>query len=116
MPDVAYGEYTGNVGLEQERLSFKWPPLWPLAVSYQVRARQYEASFVALDDICEPLGSGQRANKNEHRTSPHPLNLVSVGAEKRNLFQMSLTVNFRNARVGPDLDVGRLLYLIDQIL
>ena len=62
VPDVAYGEYTGKVGLEQERLSFKWPPLWPLAVSYQVRARQYEASFVALDDICEPLGSGQRAS------------------------------------------------------
>ena len=81
VPYVAYGEYTGNVGLEQERISFKWPPLRPLAFPYQVGTRQYEASFVALDNICEPLGSRQRSDKDEHRRGRYPLNFTSVGAE-----------------------------------
>src|SRR5215831_15932334 len=55
MPYVPYGEYTGNVGFEQEGISFQWPPLRLLAISYKVRTRQYEASFVPLDDICEPF-------------------------------------------------------------
>src|SRR5262245_18173938 len=116
MPYVPYGEYTGNVGFEQERISFKWPPLRPLATSYQVRTRQYEASFVPIDDICEPFGSRQRSNKDEHRRAGYPLNLIRVGTEERNLFQMGFAVNFRHARVWPNLDVGRTLDLIDQVL
>src|SRR5262245_55121213 len=116
MPHVPYGEYTGNVGLEQERISFKWPPLWPLAISYQVRTRQYEASFVPLDDICKPFGSRQRSDKDEHRRGEYLLNLIRVGTEERNLFQMGFAVNFRHACVWPNLDVGGLLDLIDQVL
>src|SRR5262249_29450276 len=116
VPHVAYGEYTGNVGFEQEGISFKWPALRTLALSYQVGTRQYETSFVALDDICEPLGPRQRSDKNEHRTGGHALNLIGVGAEERNLFQMGFAVNFRHACVWPNLDVWRQFDLIDQVL
>jgi hypothetical protein len=116
VPHVPYGEYTGNVGLEQERISFKWPILRSLTVSYQVGTRQYEPSFVALDEIREPLGSRQRSNKDEHRRGGYPLNLIRVGTEEGNLFQMGFAVNFRHACVWPNLDVGGLLDLIDQVL
>src|SRR5215831_19983736 len=116
MPHVAYGEYTGNVGLEQKRIPFEWPPLRPLPASHQVGARQYKAAFIALNDIREPVGSRQRSDEDEHRTGRHPFDLIRVGAQKRNLFQMGFTMNFSHARVSPDLDVGRLLDLINQVL
>src|ERR1051326_8039586 len=116
VPHVAYGENTGNVGLEQERSPFQRPSLGPLALPYQVGTGQYEAPFVAFHNICKPLRSGQRSDKDEHRSCPHPLNLIRVGAEKRNLFQMGFTVNFGHTRVWPNLDLGRPLDLIDQIL
>src|SRR5215471_2897797 len=100
MPHVAYGEYTGDVGLKQKRISFEWPSLRPLPVSHQVGARQYKAAFIALNDICEPAGSRQRSDEDEHRAGRHPLDLIRVGAKKRNLFQMGLTMDFSHSRMG----------------
>src|SRR5262245_27033015 len=116
MPYVAYGEYTRNVGFEQEGISFQGPALRPLAVPYQVGTRQYEASFVPVDHIGEPLGARQRSDKDEHRRGGDPLNLICVGTKERNLFQMAFTMSFRHARVWPNLNVGRLCDLIDQVL
>src|ERR1051326_99903 len=76
VPHISNGEYTWNVRLEQERISFKRPSVRPLTISDQIRPRQYEASFVAFHDSSEPLRARQRADKDEHCRGRHALNLV----------------------------------------
>src|SRR5260370_3579273 len=116
MPHVADREKTGNVGLEQEGVSVECPPLRPSAISYQVGARQDKTALVALNDARQPVGSRQRPDKYEHPTRRHSFYFIGIRTKERDLFQMGLTVDFGDARMRPNLDVGRLLDLIDQIL
>src|SRR5262245_31711981 len=102
VPDVTYSKNAGNAGFEKKRISFERPPLWQLAVSHEVRACQYEAAFVALHDISEPLGSRERSDKDEHGTGRHSFDLIRVGAEERNLFKMGFAVNFSHACLRPN--------------
>src|SRR6266478_9859747 len=116
MPHIAYRKKTGNIRLEQIRISVEGPPLEMLRLSNQVGASQDEPAFVALNYIREPLSSGQRSNKDEHRARRHALQFVGIGTKDRNFFQMYFAMRFGHAAVCPNLDVGHLLNLVDQIL
>src|ERR1700736_6396170 len=88
MSHIAHRENPGNIGFEQERIAVERPSLGALPVTYKVRPSQQETAFVSLEDIRQPIGSRQCSNKDEHRTRRHALNLVGVGAQNRNVFEM----------------------------
>ena len=45
MPHIAHCEKAWNIGLEQEGIPIERPALRTLAVSYEIRPREYEAAF-----------------------------------------------------------------------
>src|SRR5215472_7461855 len=116
MADVADCKNTRNVGLEQERISVEGPPFRTLAVSNQVRTGQDETPIVPVNQACEPISLRKGADENKHRSGGHAFDLVGVRAQDRDLFQSFFSMSFADTGMGPELNVGRLLYLIDQIL
>src|SRR5580698_799515 len=116
MPNVAYGEETGNIGLEQEGIPVERPPLGALAVSNEVRPSQQKTAVISLYQTSQPIGSRQGANEDEHGTRWHALQLACVRTKHGNLFQMSFPMRFGQGRMGPHCDVGHFFDLVDQIL
>src|SRR6266478_1144264 len=113
---VANGKDAGNISLEQERISLERPSLRTLAVAYKIRTGQKETTFVPFDGTRKPVRSRQGPNKYEHRTRRYSLNFIGIGTKHRNLFQVSSPMSLGNAGVCPQLNVGCLLNLINQIL
>ena len=116
MAHVTNRENAGNVGFEQERISIQCPSLWALPVTYKVRAGQQEPAFIPFDDIRQPVRARQCSDEDEHGACRHPLNLIGVGAKNRNLFQVRFAMGLGDAGVCPELNVGCLLNLFDQVL
>ena len=61
---VAHGKDTGNIRLEQKRISIERPSFGPLPVTYQVRTREQKTALVLCDidgmayqDIADSLGT-----------------------------------------------------------
>ena len=65
VPHIAGGEDTGDAGLQEERIAVKWPVLWRLSLTHEVRAGENKALLVALYQVLEPTCMGLRANTNE---------------------------------------------------
>src|ERR1700739_2607682 len=116
MPHIAYCKNSGNVCLQQKGISVQRHPLRARTITYEIWTSQNEPALVPLNNSGKPVRSRQGSNKDEHAARRHALNLVGIRTKEGNLFQMGLAVHFGYARVGPNLDVRRLLYLIDQIL
>src|ERR1022692_266366 len=113
MAHIAHGKDAGNIGLEQEWIPIKRPAFRTLPVTHQVRTSQQETALIPLDDIPQPIRPWQRSNENKHGTRRHALNLAGIGTKHRNLFQMCSAMRFGHAGMGPQLNVGRRLNLVD---
>src|SRR5690606_13306257 len=64
MPDVAGGEDSGDVRLEQERRPLQ-RPLLQVNLRNEIRARQNEAICITSHRVLQPLGSGRGTD--EHK-------------------------------------------------
>src|ERR1700722_974506 len=113
---VANRENSGNICLQQKRVAVESPSFGMLPIPEEVGTSQQETAFVPFDERSEPLSARQCTNKDEHRTGRHALDFVRVRTQDRNLFQVGFAVDFADAGVSPDLNVGHLLDLVDQIL
>src|ERR1700679_1295432 len=116
MPHISDSEDARNIGLEKEWIAFQVPSLGGLPVAYQVRTSQEKTTLVPFHDIGKPIRARQCANKNKHRARRNPLHFASVGTKYGDFLQMGIPMRRRHTGVGPQLDVGSLLNLIDQIL
>src|SRR5271166_1315009 len=112
---IAYGEYAGNIRLKQERITIECPPFRALSVTNNVGTRQEEPTVVPLDETGQPIGARQCSNENKHRIRRHALRLAGVGTKHRNLFEMGFAMCLDHAGVCPQLNVRRLLNLVDQV-
>src|SRR5256885_9910061 len=115
MAHIAHGKDAWNIGFEQEGIPVERPSPRALPVTHKVRTSQQETALVPLDNICEPIGPRQCSNENKHRARWHTLNLVGIRAKHRNLFQMCFAMRLGYAGMRPQLDIRRLLNLVDQV-
>src|SRR5215469_8239428 len=115
MAHIPDGEDSRNIGFEQEGIALERPPFRPLATMYQVRAGPDETTVVPFYHTTEPIRAWESPNKDKHRGGWNPLDFIRVRAQHRNLFQPLVAVDFSYAGACPNLDVGRLLNLINQI-
>src|SRR5580765_1246331 len=114
--DIAHGKQAGNVCFQQEGIPVQSPSLGALAVPDEVGAGQDKAAFVALHQFAHPIGPGQCSNKDEHGACRYALYFVGVRTEDRNFLQVRVTMRFGNAGMLPELDVGCLFDLVNQVL
>src|SRR5271155_1613599 len=113
MAHIAHGKDAGNVSLKQERISVEGPSPRALPITDKVGTGQEETALVPLDDIRQPIRPWQCSNKDKHRSRGHALDLSGIGAKHRNLFQMCFTMRLGHAGMRPQLNVRRLLNLVD---
>src|SRR5208282_4762466 len=116
MANVSDGEDAWDIGFEQKGIAVERPSLGTLSVTDKIGAGQEESTLIALDQISQPIGAGQGSDKNEHGTGGDAFDFGGVRAKHGNFFEMYFAVHLDDARVGPDLNVGPLFDLIDQIL
>src|SRR5208337_3072512 len=116
MANVSDGEDAWNICFEQKGIAVERPSLGRLSVTDKIRASQEESTLIALDQISQPIGARQGSDKNEHRTCRNALDFGGIRAKDGNFFEMYFAVHLDHAGVGPDLNVGPLFDLIDQIL
>ncbi len=75
---IAHGKNARHIGFQEEGIALQIPTLGALSIDDQVRASQKKTALVALDHAGEPIGSGQRTNKNKYGTCGNPFNLSSI--------------------------------------
>src|SRR5271165_2133812 len=113
---VAYCENARNVRLQEKRIAVGGPALGPLPALHDIGPGENESALVAFDQARQPVRLGQSSDEDEHDAGWHMLNLVGVGAEYGDSFEMFFAMNFGDAGVPPDLNVRRLLNLVDEVL
>src|ERR1700722_20329302 len=116
MAHIAYRKDAGNIGLEQKGIAFQCPTLGMLPLAHEVWPGQQKAAIVALHHSVKKIRARQSSDKDKHRTRRHTLNLIGIGTEHRDFFQMSFPVGFDHAGISPKLNIRRLLNLVDQVL
>src|SRR3954464_15871537 len=116
VPDIAHREQAGNIRFQKEGVALQRPGLRTLTFPEYVRTSEDKAAVISLYDVTQPIRARQGANKSEHGGCGHTLNFIGIGTKHRNLFQMSFTMCFRDVGVCPELDVWRVLNLLNQIL
>src|SRR5271165_2053072 len=113
---VADCKDTGNVRLQEKRIAVENPAFRPLPAQHHIEPSQNESALVAFDQARQPVRLGQSSDEDKHDASGHMLNLVGVGAEYGDSFEMFFAMNLGYAGVRPNLNIGRLFDLVDQVL
>src|SRR5271156_2868519 len=111
--NIADRKKPGDICFEQERVTVERPAFGARAFSYQVRAGQDEAVFVALDGIGKPISAWGGADENEHGVGWYAIDVIGVRAQERNPFQMRFAMDFGDACVWPDLNVWCFVDLVN---
>src|SRR5579871_71698 len=116
MPHVTDGKNSGDVSFQQKWITLEIPALRSLAIMNKIRSCKYESPVIALNYTAEPVRSGQSPNEDKHGRSGNALDLVRVGAEYGDFFQMFIPVGFDYGGMRPYLNVWHFFNLINQIL
>src|SRR5690242_13086509 len=113
---VANDEDPGDVSFQQARIAVESPGRGTLAISKKVGPRENEAALVALDKIAEPCGARLRADKDEKARGGELLARSSGLAQHGDTGQARVALDFDNAGLRPDIDVGRFFDLLDEVM
>src|SRR5437763_232917 len=113
---VTHDKNSGNARFKQARIAAERPGRKLLAIVNQVAAGEDEAAIVALDGIAEPFGARQRANKDEEAAGRELFGFAGRRAKNGDAGKAGGTMHGGDASLRPNIDVGRFLDLLDQVV
>ncbi len=94
----------------------KRPGSGALAIAEEVRAGENKTALVALDEVAQPLRARLRADKNEEARSGKLLARAAGLALHGNAGEARFALNFDDAGLCPNFDVGGFLDLFDKVV
>src|SRR5271165_1741367 len=106
--NVADREDARNIRLQQTGIALQRPAPWPLAGLKQIRTRQNEPAFVALNCSVQPGRPRLRADEYEQRMRRYLAHVSGKIAPERHRFQTIVAVHLGHARVAFDVNIGGL--------
>src|SRR6266436_1534491 len=114
--DIANDEDAWDVGFEQTGIAVEGPGSGAFAIAEEVRAGEDEAALVALDKITEPLGARLCADENEEARGRELFACGAGLALHSNAGEARIALDFDDAGLCPDFDVGSFYDLLDEVV
>src|SRR5580704_13280719 len=116
MTDVADDENARDIRFEQAGIALKRPGSGALAIAKEVGAREDETALVAFDQVAQPLSARLCPDENEEARSGKFLARAARLALHGDACEAGFALDFDDAGLSPDFDIGSFLDLFDKVV